>query len=55
MEREILEALKEVRDPEIPIDIVNLGLIYGIRVKDEYRLHRHDLNSSRMSCQTVLC
>ncbi len=34
MEKEILEALKEVRDPEIPIDIVNLGLVYGIRVRD---------------------
>jgi metal-sulfur cluster biosynthetic enzyme len=35
MEKKILEALKEIRDPEIPIDIVNLGLIYGIKVKDE--------------------
>ncbi len=35
MEREILEALKEVRDPEIPLDIVNLGLIYGVYVKDD--------------------
>ena len=34
MEREILEALKEIKDPEIPIDIVNLGLIYGVRVKE---------------------
>jgi len=32
-EFEILEALKEVRDPEIPLDIVNLGLIYGVQVK----------------------
>lgn len=28
----ILEALKVVYDPEIPIDIVNLGLIYEIKV-----------------------
>ncbi len=34
MEREILEVLKEVRDPEIPLNIVDLGLIYGVRVKD---------------------
>jgi metal-sulfur cluster biosynthetic enzyme len=27
-------VLSEVYDPEIPIDIVNLGLIYGIDIKD---------------------
>ncbi len=31
-EEKVLEALKEVRDPEIPVDIVNLGLIYDIEV-----------------------
>jgi metal-sulfur cluster biosynthetic enzyme len=25
------EALREVRDPEMPISIVDLGLVYGIR------------------------
>jgi len=34
MEREILEVLKDIKDPEIPIDIVNLGLIYGVKVVD---------------------
>lgn len=29
-EAEIQEALKQVIDPEIGIDVVNLGLIYGI-------------------------
>lgn len=28
----VLEVLSEVYDPEIPIDIVNLGLIYGIDI-----------------------
>jgi len=28
----ILEALKGVYDPEIPVDVVNLGLIYGVNV-----------------------
>ncbi|MFN3947013.1 MAG: metal-sulfur cluster assembly factor [Aquificaceae bacterium] len=35
IELELLEKLKEIKDPEIPIDIVNLGLIYGILVKDK--------------------
>jgi metal-sulfur cluster biosynthetic enzyme len=30
MNAEILEALKEVYDPEMGIDIVSLGLIYGV-------------------------
>ena len=35
IELDIVERLKEIKDPEIPIDIVNLGLIYGIYVKKE--------------------
>jgi len=31
----ILEALKVVRDPEIPINVVDLGLIYGLEVKED--------------------
>ena len=31
-ENQILEVLTNVYDPEIPIDIVNLGLIYGIDI-----------------------
>src|SRR5574341_1392954 len=31
-EERVLEALKEGRDPKIPIDIVNLGLIYDVEV-----------------------
>ncbi|MGH7901810.1 MAG: metal-sulfur cluster assembly factor [Thermodesulfobacteriota bacterium] len=33
-EAKILEVLGDVYDPEIPIDIVNLGLIYGIEIQD---------------------
>ena len=31
-EEKILEALKNVFDPEIPVNIVDLGLIYDVKV-----------------------
>lgn len=35
IEEEIRKKLKEVVDPELGIDVVNLGFIYGIEVEDE--------------------
>ena len=32
----IVEALKTVYDPEIPVNIYDLGLIYGFEVDDNY-------------------
>ncbi|MBI2873384.1 MAG: DUF59 domain-containing protein [Chloroflexi bacterium] len=31
----VLEALKDVFDPEIPINIVDLGLIYDVQVNED--------------------
>lgn len=31
---QVLEALKEVYDPEIPVNVVDLGLIYNVEVED---------------------
>jgi len=35
LEAEILEALKVVRDPEIPVNVVDLGLIYNVDVGED--------------------
>lgn len=35
----IIEALKNVYDPEIPINVWDLGLVYDIRVSDEGDVH----------------
>ena len=33
-EEEVMTALKECYDPEIPVNIVDMGLIYEVRVKE---------------------
>ena len=36
---EVLEKLKEVYDPEIPVNVVDLGLIYGVDVNEDNEVH----------------
>lgn len=36
LEKKAYEALENVIDPELGIDIVNLGLIYGVDFDEEY-------------------
>lgn len=38
IEERIVEVLKTVYDPEIPVDIYNLGLIYRIELHDDCTL-----------------
>lgn len=35
VERKIIQRLKTVFDPEIPVDIYELGLIYEIKIEDD--------------------
>ncbi len=37
-EFDIIEALKEVKDPEIPLDIVNLGFLRKVSIDEENNL-----------------
>ncbi|MBW1602857.1 metal-sulfur cluster assembly factor [Streptomyces sp. JJ66] len=34
-EEEVREAMMDVVDPELGIDVVNLGLVYGVHVDDD--------------------
>lgn len=34
-EKEVIERLRPIKDPEVHISIVDLGLIYGVDVQDE--------------------
>jgi metal-sulfur cluster biosynthetic enzyme len=48
-EEEIREAMMDVVDPELGIDVVNLGLIYGIHV-DEDNVATLDMTLTSAAC-----
>ena len=49
MRLEILEALKIVKDPEIPVNVVDLGLVYEVRVDDVGQVSI-DMTLTSMGC-----
>lgn len=49
MEEEVTEALKTVLDPELGIDIINLGLVYEINVDDDDNV-KIDFTLTTMGC-----
>lgn len=49
IEERIVTMLKTVYDPEIPVDIYNLGLIYGIDLSDDGNL-KIDMTLTAPSC-----
>jgi FeS assembly SUF system protein len=38
-QEEIIQVLKNVYDPEIPVNVVDLGLIYDVQVHDNNDVH----------------
>ena len=53
-EDSVREALKQVIDPELFVNIVDLGLIYVIQVGDEKEDGRHDVNIE-MTMTSPMC
>ena len=39
IERDIIMALRQVYDPEIPVNVYDLGLIYEIKVDDDHNVY----------------
>jgi len=39
LERDIIMALRQVYDPEIPVNIYDLGLIYELRVDEDHKVY----------------
>ena len=48
MDPQLLEALRDVQDPEMPVSLVDLGLIYGLR--REGGVVTVDLTFTAMGC-----
>jgi len=38
VEEQVINALKQVFDPEIPVNIYDLGLIYELKIDDEFNV-----------------
>jgi len=49
IEAEVMEALREVYDPEIPVNIYDLGLIYDVEV-DEFGFVEIDMTLTSPAC-----
>ena len=49
-EAEVMDALHECYDPEIPVNIVDLGLIYGINIDDEAGRVEVKMTLTAMGC-----
>ena len=54
LEATIYEALKECYDPEIPVDIVNLGLVYGVTIVDDWVGVKMTLTSPGCPASTMI-
>ena len=43
-EDRVIEILKQCYDPELPVDLWNLGLIYDIQIQEAYDETKSDIN-----------
>lgn len=53
-EEAVYEVLKECYDPEIPVDIVSLGLVYGVTIVDDWVGVKMTLTSPGCPASTMI-
>ena len=53
VEARLLEALHDVQDAELPLDIVDLGLVYGIAYDESRALAAVDMTFTAMGCPAM--
>jgi len=49
-DEEILDAMKQVEDPELGVNVVDLGLVYGIRREDDSKVVTLDMTLTSAGC-----
>jgi len=49
-EQEVMDALRECYDPEIPVNIVDLGLIYNVDINDDTGQVEVKMTLTAMGC-----
>ena len=49
----VWEALKDVNDPEMPISLVDMGMVYGVSVDPEARAVRVELGLTATACPAM--
>ena len=47
---EVVEVICEIYDPEIPVNIYALGLIYDVHISENCDVNYNDPNLSKLSC-----
>ncbi len=50
VERKIVEALRKVHDPEIPVNVYDLGLVYKIDIDVENKKVHVDMTITSIGC-----
>ena len=53
IEHRLLETLHDVEDAELPLDVVDLGLIYGLRYREGDRRVEVDMTFTAMGCPAM--
>jgi len=49
-EERVLEAMKQVEDPELGVNVVDLGLVYGVRFEDGGKKAVLDMTLTSIAC-----
>ncbi len=54
-EAEVIDALRECYDPEIPVNIVDLGLVYNVDVNNDTGQVDVTMTLTAMGCPMAAC